>query len=105
MDKEVVAHVYNEILLSCKKECTWVSSNEVDEPRAYYTEWSKSERERQILYINACIWNLERWYWQSYIQGSKEDTGVKNRLLDSVGGEDGMIWENSMETYTLPCVK
>ena len=23
-----------------------VSSNEVDEPRAYYTEWSKSERER-----------------------------------------------------------
>ena len=27
MDKEVVVHVYNEILLSCKKECTWVSSN------------------------------------------------------------------------------
>ena len=22
----------------------------------------KSERERQILYINAYIWNLERWY-------------------------------------------
>ena len=29
-----------------KKEHIWVSSNEVDEPRAYYTEWSKSERER-----------------------------------------------------------
>ena len=29
-----------------KKECIWVSSNEVDEPRAYYTEWSQSERER-----------------------------------------------------------
>ena len=28
-----------------KKECIWVSSNEVDEPRAYYTEWCKSERE------------------------------------------------------------
>ena len=79
--------------------------NEVDEPRAYYTEWSKSERERQILYINACIWKLERWYWRSYIQDSKEDTGVKNRLSDSVGGEGGMIWENSMETYTLPYVK
>ena len=37
----------------------WVSPNEVDESRAYYTEWSKSERERQILYINTCIWNLE----------------------------------------------
>ena len=28
----------------------WVSSNEVDEPRACYTEWSKSEREKQLLY-------------------------------------------------------
>jgi len=46
MDKEAVVHIYNAILLSHKKERIWVSSNEVDEPRAYYTEWSKSERER-----------------------------------------------------------
>ena len=38
-------HIHNEILFSYKKECVWVSSNEVDEPRAYYTEWGKSERE------------------------------------------------------------
>ena len=31
---------------SHKKEYIWVSSNELDELRAYYTEWSKSERER-----------------------------------------------------------
>ena len=42
-----------------KKECIWISFNEVDEPRAYYTEWSKSEREKQISYINTYIWNLE----------------------------------------------
>ena len=36
-------HIYNEILLSHKKEHIWVSSDEVDEPRAYYTEWGKSE--------------------------------------------------------------
>ena len=29
-----------------KKECIWINSNEVDEPRTYYTEWSKSESER-----------------------------------------------------------
>ena len=29
-----------------KKECIWVSSDEVDEPRTYYTEGSESERER-----------------------------------------------------------
>ena len=46
MDKEVVVHIYNGILLSHKKECIWISSDEVDEPRTYYTEWSESEKER-----------------------------------------------------------
>ena len=78
----------------------------MDGPGAYYTEWSKSERERQILYINAYIWNLERPYQWSYIQGSKGDTDIKKRLLDSVGeGKGRMIWENSIETSTLPYVK
>ena len=45
MDNEVVLSIHNGILLSHKKEHIWVSSNEVDEPRAYYTEWCKSERE------------------------------------------------------------
>ena len=45
MDKEVVVYKHNGILLSRKKECIWVSSNEVDEPRTYYTKrgkWSRS---------------------------------------------------------------
>ena len=40
------------------------------------------------------------------MQGSKRDTDVKNRLLDSVGeGEGGVIGENSIETCILPYVK
>ena len=78
----------------------------MDEPTAYFTEWSKSERERQIPYINAYVWNLEKWYPWYYVQGDKEDTDGKNRLLDSVGeGEGGMIWKNSIETNTLWYVK
>ena len=70
------------------------------------TEWSKSEREKQILYINAHIWDLDRWYQWSYLQGNKRDTDAKNRLLDSAGeGKGGMIRENSIETCTLPYVK
>ena len=38
MEKEVVVHIHSGILLSYKKECIWVSSNEVGEPGAYYTE-------------------------------------------------------------------
>ena len=31
---------------------------------------------------------------------------MKDRLLDTVGeGESGMIWQSSIETYTLPYVK
>ena len=52
MDKAVV-RIHNGILLSYKKEHRWINSNEVGEPRAYYTELSKSERERQISHINA----------------------------------------------------
>ena len=55
-----VAHKYSGILLSHKKECSWVSSSEMDEPGAYYTELSKSEREKQVSYINTYIWNLEK---------------------------------------------
>ena len=40
------------------------------------------------------------------MRGSKRDTDVKNRLLDSVGeGEGGTIGENSIETCILPYVK
>ena len=106
MDKEVLVHIYNGILLNYKKEHIWDSSNEVDETGAYYTEWSKSERETLIQYINTYIWNLERWWRRHYTQGSKRDTDVKNRLLDYVGeGEGGMIIEKSIETCILPYVK
>ena len=45
MNQEAMVHIYSGVLLSYKKERIWVSSNEVDKPRAYYTEWCKSERE------------------------------------------------------------
>ena len=87
------------------KKCIWVSSNEVYELRAYYTEWSKSQRERQILYKNACVWNRERWFSWSYLQGSNGDADVENRLVDIAGRRGGMNWEGSMETHALLHVK
>ena len=47
----------------------WVSSSEVDETRACHTEWSKSEKEKQIsLYIDGYLWSLEKWYRWIYLQ-------------------------------------
>ena len=52
MDKEDVVDTYNEILLNHKNERNWVICSDVDEVRDCHTEWSKSERERQVSYIN-----------------------------------------------------
>ena len=52
MDKEVVVHIYNEILLSYEKEQIWVSCSKVDESRAYYTEWSKKEKNKYHILVN-----------------------------------------------------
>ena len=53
MDKEVVIPIHNGILLSHKKKHIWVSSNEVDEPRAYYTEGNnKKEKDKYRILMN-----------------------------------------------------
>ena len=104
MDKEAVVHKYNGILLSHKMGPIWVSSNEVDELRAYYTQWSKSEREKQISYTNTYIWNLERWYWWKYLQGSNGDTDIENRLMGKwAGRKRWMYGDSNMETYITIC--
>ena len=82
------------ILLSCKKERIWVHSSQLDEPRFCYTEWS--ELEKHI--INVYIWNVEKWYWWTSLQGRnrhREQTWTKR------GEEKGTNWESSIETYTL----
>ena len=72
-----------------KKEQIGVSSSEVDELRACYIERSKSEREKQILYINAYIWNLEKWYRGTYLQGTNRDADVEDGPVYTAGGGEG----------------
>ena len=68
----------------------------------------KSERGKQVLYVNTYIWNLEKWYWRTYLQRRKRDADV-NRLMDTeVGkGKGGVNWKRSIGIYihTQPCVK
>ena len=71
-----MAHIYNGIVLSHKKKQNWVIYSEMDGPRVCHTEWSKSEREKQIPYANTYIWNLK------IKKGSEEPrgrTGIKTQ--------------------------
>ena len=104
--KKIVVHIYNGILLSHKKEQNWVICRHVDGRGVCYTEWNKPEREKQILYTNAYMWNLEKWYRWTFLQGRNRDIGVENGHVDTWGeGEGGTNWEIRIDIYTVPCVK
>ena len=59
MDKEDVVHIYKGMLLSHKKERNNAISSNKDGPRDYQTQWSESERERQITYDITYTWHLK----------------------------------------------
>ena len=62
-----------------KKKRNWVICSEVDGPRVCHTEWSKSEREKQIPYANAYIWNLEKTPLST-----PSSLGLCSRLIDDL---------------------
>ena len=41
-----------ELLLIYKKECIWVSPNEVDELGAFYTDWSQKEKDKYHIFTH-----------------------------------------------------
>ena len=57
--KEAVVHIHNAIILNHTKEQNCAICKDMDGPRDCHTEGSKSEK--QIWYIKAYMWNLEKW--------------------------------------------
>ena len=108
MDKEDVVHIYiyNGILLSHRKEWNWVICSDVDAHRVCHSEWSKSEREKQILHFNIYIYNLEKWYRWTYLQGRNRDADLAIRHVDTGSGK-GTVGQTGRAalTCTHSCVK
>ena len=74
--KYVIYIIYNGILQGHRKEQSWFICSDMDGPRVCHTEWSKSEREKQILYIMfnwlILIFNkktlfINAWEYKSYL--------------------------------------
>ena len=119
-DSEILIHlfwdwVYMVLRMSLFKnqaeEQNWVICRNVDGPKDCHTEWIKSEREKQISYINSYTWNLEKWYRWTGLLGRNRDTDVENKRMDTKGGKQGwgdgggMNWEIGIDMYTLICIK
>ena len=52
--------IYNGTLLSHKKEWNNAIFGDMDGPRVCHSEWSKSDREKQVSYDIAYMWNLKK---------------------------------------------
>ena len=65
-----------------------------------------SEDRKNKYHINTYIWNLEKWFWWTYLQRRNRDVHVENALVDPSGeGEGRTNGESSINIYTLSCVK
>ena len=65
-----------------------------------------SQKEKEILYPNTYIQNLEEWYWRTDLQGSTGETDIENRLIDMGKGEERVrCMERVTWKLTLPFVK
>ena len=63
-----------------------VTCRNVGGPRVGHTEWSKLKRERPISCNITSMWNLEKWYWWTYLQSRNSITNVENKLMVTKGG-------------------
>ena len=66
-------------------------------------EWSKSERKKQMLYISAYMWNLEKWCRWNYFQGKNNRYSARGYLF--FRGKE-MSQEDQNRTYSTlnsPC--
>ena len=65
-------------------------------------QWSKSERKRQISYNITYMWNLEKWYRWTYLQGIKIASHMYKTNLRLPTGEG--MWDElggwDWHTYT-----
>ena len=53
--------------------------NALDGPRDYHTKWSKSDRERQISYDIAYMWNLKKMIQMNLFTKQKQTHGHRKQ--------------------------
>ena len=78
INKEDVLNIYNGILLSHKKEWNWIICIDMYGPRDCHIEWRK--RKTNVIF-HTDMWNLEKWYWWSYLQRRNRHSDIENKHL------------------------
>ena len=81
-------------------ERNWVICRDIDRPRDGHIEWGQEKSK----YVNAYMWNLEKWYRWIYSQVRNRDADLENECTDTTRGMGwgGMNWEDSADICTPP---
>ena len=92
-----------------KKEWNNAICSNMDGPRDCHSEWSKSDREGEILYDIPYMWNLKKkkkMIQMTYLQSRKRLTDLENkfRVTREEDGKKGQLG-NLVSTCTLPYLK
>ena len=91
MNKEAVVCIYNGILLSHTRNSfesalmMWMKLEPIIQSEV------SQKKKKQLLHINPYIWNLERWYWWTYLQGSNGDR-YREQTYGCKEGEERVGW-------------
>ena len=88
-DKEDVVHIYNGILLSHIKEWKNAICSDMEGHRDCHTEWSKSDRERQISYDITYMWNLKKMVQVNLFTKQKLSHRYRKQTYGYQGGKGG----------------
>ena len=101
-----MVYLYNGLLLSHKKEQNYAICRDVNGPRDCHTEWSKSERGKQLSHIKGYIWNIQKLCRRTYMQSRNRYADVEKKSMNSKQGGGGrMNWEVGTDIFTLLCIK
>ena len=73
-------YTYNSTLLSHKKEGNNATCSNMDEPRDYYTKWSKSERKTNAIWYQAYV-ESKIWHKLTYLYNRNGLEEIENRLM------------------------
>ena len=75
MDKKVVVHIHNGILLGHKKEHIWLRFDDADEPRIYYTDWVSQRK------INIVFCGTEDFTFTFHFHALEEEMATHSSVL------------------------
>ena len=95
--------IYAGILLSHKKEWNIAICINMDGPGDCHTEWSKSDRERQVSYDIAYMWNLKKMIQMNIFTKQKQTHRLREWTYGyqwgRMGGRDRLeVWDWHVHT-------